>query len=486
MSALNEDDAINPDSTDDASSEGAGSAPQLDSSPASGVPGVALPAGWTVQQDPSSGQTYFYNASTGATSWDDPSSKWLNEDDGINPDDIDEDRVPGEGYEWKSAGEQRQIRRHLREKKTNHVGKYEQKKVQELFKRMHEHSKKTYADEIQHVWEQYWDSVVNLIFRLIEYAKNKLESSFFWEDDSEATILYLKVAENLLEKMTDRLQQQGTIKTGQGTFDICREGPLHCYPLFRSSDSSRFEPGKRGPWHVQTAILILKQYATGVQYEFNETTATHRTHKQPENLLPFRTESWKAFFDKKFEHYRKDLVIQRDQQLKKIKLENKLQEMAWNIEATGWPRVNEDDDVYVPQMPQDDDLSPDAALARQYGEAWQALSDLDRKEQVRIWKVRLKGIQRQEKQEEDPTVKADLAMENAAIKRDIEISESDHSKEYELWVKTNQKKTRRRRLRRGVKRPAAGPAELAATFSNVRISARPPLLRTPSVFSSRV
>ena len=34
-----------------------------------------LPPGWTEQVDPGSGQKYYYNSATGATSWTHPSSK---------------------------------------------------------------------------------------------------------------------------------------------------------------------------------------------------------------------------------------------------------------------------------------------------------------------------------------------------------------------------------------------------------------------------
>ena len=36
------------------------------------VTSTVLPAGWIAQQDPSSGQTYYYNQQTGQTQWDFP------------------------------------------------------------------------------------------------------------------------------------------------------------------------------------------------------------------------------------------------------------------------------------------------------------------------------------------------------------------------------------------------------------------------------
>mmetsp|Transcript_18152 Transcript_18152/g.36601 ORF Transcript_18152/g.36601 Transcript_18152/m.36601 type:complete len:99 (-) Transcript_18152:462-758(-) len=42
--------------------------------PAAPPPGSALPPGWQAVKDQNSGQVYYYNSQTGATSWNNPAS----------------------------------------------------------------------------------------------------------------------------------------------------------------------------------------------------------------------------------------------------------------------------------------------------------------------------------------------------------------------------------------------------------------------------
>lgn len=357
----------------------------------------------------------------------------------------------------------------------------------------------TRADQEQAAWYDLWAGMIRVVDRIMEFSKQKLKNTTddVYEtiqdkltdlklkkistiDMNEATaaefnlkklyllrqeanvmnkfrvdMTYLTHTHGNLTQMANNLEDYGLQEDKDRKYKICNpKVDRFCYKMFLPENSLEFV-SKKGPVIVGLALEMLKKRATG--YTFDYAAKPPRKLFPPRTMRPWDDKSWQQIFDESFDKSLNKASAKLTQTLLGIELREKLKEIESKLKDVNWPSVNGDDDVYLPETPRKDQVDLGADLAGKFREAWQAYENLQMGE--------------------------------------------EYATQYDDWVEMNRKHTAKKKAKkkRGLQRLTKGGAgggsdgggkkprtSLGAMFSNVRISARPPLLRTPSVFSSRV